>query len=358
MDQPAVTPTGLRASISVDRAGFTLRVTLEADPGQVVAVLGPNGAGKTTLLSALAGLVPLSEGHVTLNGDVMEDTVGRVRVPTERRPIGVVFQDYLLFPRMSALENVAFGLRSRQVHRTVARARAHEWLERFGLGAFASRKPGSLSGGQAQRVALARALVTEPQLLLLDEPMAALDAATRIEVRSDLRRHLRAYPGITLLITHEPLEALALADHLVVLDGGSVVQAGPPQEVARQPRTDYVASLVGVNLVRGIADQATIAVNDTVHLAAVTRLQGAVFAVIRPSSVSVHRQRPADGARNVWPATVNHLEPHGDWVRVHFDGPLPLAADVTPVTVAELSLVSGDPVWLSCKATDIAVYPQ
>lgn len=353
-----MTAAGLVASISVDRPGFGLRVSLEAEPGQVVAVLGPNGAGKTTLLSALAGLVPLSDGQVTLNGDVLEDTRGHVRVPTERRPIGVVFQDYLLFPRMSALENVAFGLRSRQVHKTVARARAEEWLGRFGLRDFGSRKPGSLSGGQAQRVALARALIGEPQLLLLDEPMAALDAATRIEVRTDLRRHLRAYHGVTVLITHEPLEALALADHLVVLDGGCVVQAGSPTEVARQPRTDYVASLVGVNLVRGVADEATVAVNGEVRLAVVTRLQGPVFAVIRPSSVSVHRQRPEDGARNVWPATVSHLEPHGDWVRVHLDGPLPIAADVTPVTVAELTLVSGEPVWLSCKATDIAVYPQ
>jgi molybdate transport system ATP-binding protein len=349
---------GLSADLTVARPGFTLTVGVEAEPGQVLAILGPNGAGKTTLLSALAGLVPLSEGSVSLNGDVLEDTRRHLRVATERRPIGVVFQDYLLFPRMSALENVAFGLRARHVDKTVARARAREWLSRFGLDDFVSRKPGSLSGGQAQRVALARALVGEPKLLLLDEPLAALDAATRIEVRRDLRRHLGAYHGVTLLITHDPLEALALADNLMVLDAGCVVQAGTPQEVARQPRTDYVARLLGLNLVRGLADQTTVHVNDAVQLAVVTRARGPVFVVIRPSSVVVHRLRPESSARNVWEGTVNRLELHGDWVRIHLDGPLPIAADVTPATVAELGLVGGEPVWLSCKATDVTVYPQ
>ena len=350
--------SGLSAAVTVTRPGFTLQVAVEAEPGQVLAVLGPNGAGKTTLLSALAGLVPLSDGVVALDGDLLEDTRRNVRVATERRPIGVVFQDYLLFPRMTALENVAFGLRARHVDKTVARARAREWLSRFGLDDFASRKPGSLSGGQAQRVALARALVGEPKLLLLDEPLAALDAATRIEVRSDLRRHLGAYHGVTVLITHEPLEALVLADHLMVLDAGCVVQAGTPQEVARQPRTDYVARLLGLNLVRGVADDTTVHVSDAVQLAVVTRLRGPVFAVIRPSSVVVHRLRPESSARNVWPGTVNRVELHGDWVRVHLDGPLPLAADVTPATVAELGLAGGEAVWLSCKATDVTVYPQ
>jgi molybdate transport system ATP-binding protein len=349
---------GLSAALTVARPGFTLEVAVEAEPGQVLAILGPNGAGKTTLLSALAGLLPLSEGSVSLNGDVLEDTRRHLRVATERRPIGVVFQDYLLFPRMSALENVAFGLRARHVDKTVARARAREWLSRFGLDDFVSRKPGALSGGQAQRVALARALVSEPKLLLLDEPLAALDAATRIEVRRDLRRHLGAYGGVTLLITHDPLEALALADNLMVLDAGCVVQTGTPQEVARQPRTDYVARLLGLNLVRGLADQTTVHVNDAVQLAVVTRAQGPVFVVIRPSSVVVHRRRPESSARNVWEGTVNRLELHGDWVRIHLDGPLPIAADVTPATVAELGLVDGEPVWLSCKATDVTVYPQ
>jgi molybdate transport system ATP-binding protein len=353
-----VSAAGLSAAGTVTRPGFTLEVAVEAEPGQVLAVLGPNGAGKTTLLSVLAGLVPLSDGVVALNGDLLEDTRRNVRVATERRPIGVVFQDYLLFPRMSALENVAFGLRARHVDKTVARARAREWLNRFGLDDFVSRKPGSLSGGQAQRVALARALVGEPKLLLLDEPLAALDAATRIEVRSDLRRHLGAYHGVTLLITHDPLEALALADHLMVLDAGCVVQGGTPQEVARQPRTDYVARLLGLNLVRGVADETTVHVNDAMQLAVVTRAQGPVFVVIRPSSVVVHRLRPESSARNVWPGTVNGLELHGDWVRIHLDGPLPVMADVTPATVAELGLAGGEPVWLSCKATDITVYPQ
>ena len=179
-------------------------------------------------------------------------------MPTEQRPVGFVFQDYLLFPHLSALENVAFGLRARGLARAEARRRAAAWLERVGLAAHAAARPRALSGGQAQRVALARALVGEPRLLLLDEPLAALDAATRTEVRRDLRRHLASFDGTRLLVTHDPLDAIALADRLVVLEGGRVTQTGSPAEVSGRPRSRYVAELVGVNLYRGRADGASV----------------------------------------------------------------------------------------------------
>jgi len=217
----------LEARVGLRLGRLDLEVELAVGTGELVVLLGPNGAGKTTLLRALAGLVPLDRGRVVLDGAVLEDTAAGAWVPTERRPVGFVFQDYLLFPHLSALENVAFGLRARGLARAEARRRAAAWLDRVGLAAHAAARPRALSGGQAQRVALARAMVGEPRLLLLDEPLAALDAATRAEVRRDLRRHLASFGGTRLLVTHDPLEALALADRLVVLEGGPAHATSP-----------------------------------------------------------------------------------------------------------------------------------
>jgi molybdate transport system ATP-binding protein len=197
-----------------------------------VGLLGPNGAGKTTLLRVLAGLLQPDEARVVLDGRVLDDTATGEHVPAEERPVGVVFQNYVLFPHLSALENVAFGLRSRGVPKGEARRRATEWLDRVGLAQYRGSKPKHLSGGQAQRVALARAMATEPRLLLLDEPLAALDASTRLETRRELRRHLDGYDGVRLLVTHDPMEAIALAERLVVLESGRISQTGTPQEVS------------------------------------------------------------------------------------------------------------------------------
>lgn len=241
----------LEAHVSVTLGALDLDVALEVATGEVVAVVGPNGAGKTTLLRALAGLVPLAGGRVVLDGAVLEDPSTGAWVPTEQRPIGYVFQDYLLFPHLSVLENVAFGLRCRGTDRRGARTTAQSWLERLDLADHAGDRPGALSGGQAQRVALARALATRPRLLLLDEPLAALDAATRLDVRAHLRRHLSTFDGARLLVTHDPVEAMVLADRLVVVEAGRVVQTGTPTEISRRPRSPYVARLVGLNLLRG-----------------------------------------------------------------------------------------------------------
>ncbi|MDQ3293661.1 MAG: ATP-binding cassette domain-containing protein, partial [Actinomycetota bacterium] len=180
-----------------------LDIELRVGDGEVVALLGPNGAGKTTALRAIAGLQPLDGGRIELDGTVLDDPGTGAYVPTGDRPIGVVFQDYLLFPRQSTLDNVAFGLQARGRSKAAARAEARGWLERFGIADHADDKPAMLSGGQAQRVALARALATDPQLLLLDEPLAALDATTRLHVRTELRRHLATFDGARLLVTHD-----------------------------------------------------------------------------------------------------------------------------------------------------------
>jgi molybdate transport system ATP-binding protein len=348
---------GLDARLRLRLGGLDLDVTLGVEPGRVVALLGPNGAGKTTALRALGGLLPLAEGRVTLDGRVLEDTARRVRVPAERRPVGMVFQDYLLFPHLSVLENVAFGLRARGAGRAGARRVASEWLERLGLGGHQASRPRALSGGQQQRVALARALATDPRLLLLDEPLSALDASIRAEVRRDLRRHLREFSGVNLLVTHDPLEAVALADRLIVIEQGRIVQAGTPAEVTEHPRSPYVADLVGVNLIRGTASGDAVEVEGGGRLGVVGAGHGPVFAVIPPSAVSLWRERPVGSPRNVWTGRAAGLDLLGDRVRVLVRGRPSVVAEVTPAAVAELGLAEGAEVWVSVKATEVRVYP-
>ncbi|WP_316316405.1 ABC transporter ATP-binding protein [Clavibacter michiganensis] len=243
---------GLDARVVVERAAFRLDVALAVPAGSTTAVVGPNGAGKSPLLRALAGLAPLTAGRVALDGGVLEDPGGgAARIPAEGRGIGVVFQDHLLFPHLSALQNVAFGPRAHGVAPAVADGRARALLDRHGIAHLADRRPAALSGGQSQRVALARALVLEPSLLLLDEPMAALDAGTRLDVRELLADELLRFGGAAVLVTHDPVDALALADRIQVLEDGRQVQEGAPAEVAARPATAYVARLVGMNRLTG-----------------------------------------------------------------------------------------------------------
>ncbi len=334
-----------------------LQMKFGLEEGEVVALLGPNGAGKTTLLCAIAGLTPIVAGRVALDGEVLEDTAVEKYVPTEERPIGFVFQDYLLFPHMSALDNVAFGLRARGTGRADAGRRAMEWLDRVGLMDRASSRPAELSGGERQRVALARALAPDPRVLLLDEPLAALDATTRVAVRRDLKAHLASFRGVRLVVTHDPLEAAMLADRLIVMEGGKHVQTGVPAEVTEHPRSRYVADLVGVNLLRGEASPGAVRVAGGHLVAAAGAESGEVFAVIHPRAVSVHRSRPEGSPRNVWRGRARGVELYGDRARVRIDGEVPIVAEVTPAALAELRLAEGGDVWLSFKATDVSVYP-
>jgi molybdate transport system ATP-binding protein len=334
-----------------------LQMKFGLEEGEVVALLGPNGAGKTTLLRAVAGLAPILAGRVALDGVVLEETASGRYVPTEERPIGFVFQDYLLFPHMSALDNVAFGLRARGTGRAEAGRRAMEWLDRVGLRDRASSRPAELSGGERQRVALARALAPDPRVLLLDEPLAALDATTRVAVRRDLKAHLASFRGVRLVVTHDPLEAAMLADRLIVMEGGRHVQTGAPAEVTEHPRSRYVADLVGVNLLRGEASPGAVHVAGGHAVAAAGAESGDVFAVIHPRAVSVHRSRPEGSPRNVWRGRAHGVELYGDRARVRIDGEVPIVAEVTPAALAELKLAEGGDVWLSFKATDVSVYP-
>lgn len=298
-----------------------------AEPGEVLAVIGPNGAGKSTLLHALAGLVDV-EGTALL-GDV--DLLAR---PVRERGVGLVFQGQLLFPHLSALDNVAFGRRSRGEPRSAAEAVAREWLERFGIADLAARRPRELSGGQAQRVAIARALATDPALLLLDEPFTGLDVSVQMALRIELGSHLRDFPGIALLVTHDAIDALTLADRVLVLDDGRVAQAGRPAEVAAEPRTPHVARLVGLNLVD----------------------DGDELMAFSPDAVVVSLDEPHGSSRLRWRGRVATVAPHGDAVRLLVHASPDLLADVTPAAATELGLAPGREVWLSAKATAVSRY--
>jgi len=339
------------------QGAFDLDCRLSAVAGTVVALLGSNGAGKTTVLRALAGLTPLSAGHLRLGERLLEDPKQHVRVAAQERRVGMVFQDRLLFPHLSVLDNVAFGAHHRGASRRASRRTAEEWLQRTGLVEFASRRPHQLSGGQQQRVAITRALATEPDLLLLDEPLAAIDAAAVVELRRFLRQHISDFPGITVLVTHQSVDAFVLADQVLVLDAGHTVQSGSPVEVARRPRTSHVAALMGLNLLRGRAEDGLVHLGEG-HLAVgAVHAAGEVFVSFSPTAVTLHSRRPASSARNAWPGRIDGIAPHGDAVRVNVEGPVPVLADVTPQALTALSLADGDDVWVAVKAVEVSVYP-
>lgn len=353
--------SGLRATLGLRRADFELTAALRIEPGEVVALVGPNGAGKSTVLRTLAGLLRLDRGRVEVGDEVVSDPTRDLHREPHQRRIGVVFQDYLLFPHLTVLENVAFGPRAQGLTRLVAYQRARGWLDRMGVADLAGARPHAISGGQAQRVALARALATEPDLLLLDEPLAALDARTRLLIRSELRRHLVEFAGAVLVVTHDPVDAAVLADRLVVLEEGRVVQEGTPREVARRPRTDYVARLVGLNLLVGRGVERRVHLPGGGWVEVTSPIRGPVYVAFRPAAVSLFVTRPDGSPRNVWPGRVASLEPQGEGVRVEVaDVPDPASsvlAEVTARAVADLDLRPGRDVWVAVKASEIEVYP-
>ena len=349
----------LDARIGLQRGDLTVDLQLRVAAGEVLALIGPNGAGKTSALLALAGLLPLDRGRIAIGETVLDSPTTGQFLPPERRSVGFVFQDYLLFGHMSVVENVAFGLRARGVSRSAARRVAEDWLGRVGLSGVAARRPAALSGGQAQRVALARALAIDPDLLLLDEPLAALDAATRGEVRRDLRAHLSAYRGICVLVTHDPVDAFALADQVMVVESGETVQEGSLVDVAAHPRSRYVAELVGINLVEGWRR------GDRFHsepgaevVVGGLAMDGPAFAAIRPQAISLHHERPEGSQRNAWRLTVEAIDLQADRVRVRLGGALPLVAEITPGALSAMGLRHGASIWAAVKASEVVTYPR
>ncbi len=348
----------LEATVQVARPTHLLDVAVTAESGETVAVVGPNGSGKTTLLRGIAGLQPLTAGRVRCDGEVWEDTTSGVRRSVPERSLGMVLQDVLLFPHLSALDNVAFGVRSRGATRRSARETAGAWLERVGVPELSGRRPHQLSGGQAQRVAIARALAAHPRLLLLDEPLAALDVGVAMTLRVELARHLADYDGVTLLVTHDAVDALTLADRLLVVDDGRVVQEGTPAEVARLPRTPHVARLVGLNVLTGHSSGSDVRLPDGSTLVTSEEYDGPVHVTFSPAAVAVGVEPSTGSARNQWRGRVVSVAPHGIVVRVHVDAAGGVLADVTARSAGLLGLVPGREVWITVKATELSVLPQ
>lgn len=348
----------LEASIDCQVGSLHLDVTLHVGPGQVLALLGPNGAGKSSVLRVLAGLRPLDAGRISIDDTVVDDPARDVFVSADERGVGFVFQDYLLFDHLSVLENVAFGLRARHVSKGHARAEAQQWLDRFGLADLADRRPPTLSGGQAQRVAVARAVATSPRLLLLDEPLSALDVGTRAQVRRDLKTFLDSYEGMRLLVTHDPVDAHALADQVAIIEDGRIVQAGTLEDIAARPRSRYVADLVGLNVVAGTVLDGTLVTEGGARVVIADAIPGRALAMIHPRSITITRHSPQrSSVRNDWPGTIVGIERIGDRARLQLHGPLVVTAEVTVSALLDLELRIGDEVRATVKATDIEVIP-
>jgi molybdate transport system ATP-binding protein len=346
----------LDATIHATQGDFALTARLVIEPGAVVAVIGPNGSGKSTLLRVLAGLLPIDAGRVTLAGDVLDDTRRGIHIPAAMRPVGVVFQDLQLFRHMSVLDNVAFGLRCRGIPRRARNGAAMELLETVGLAQVADSPPDQLSGGQAQRVALVRALAFRPTLLMLDEPLSAVDAKTRVELRRTLGRDLAAFDGIKLLVTHDPTDALSLADRIVVIEDGRIVQDGTRDDVLLRPRSDYVATFVGVNLYRGMRRDLEVVLANGGRLHVSSPGSGDAIAAVHARAVTLHRDPPHGSARNVWHGRVAFVDATGDVARVVIDSTPRVTGEITWSAIAELGIGPGVEVWASVKATEIHVY--
>lgn len=367
--------------LDVGLASRYLQVALGVPDGQVVAVLGPNGAGKSSLLALLSGTLAPTAGTITIGG---RDVTG---LPAHRRRVALLSQDALLFPHLSVLDNVAFAPRAAGVRRSEAEERARGWLAAVDADRFARRRPGQLSGGQAQRVAIARALAADPEVLLLDEPFAALDVAVAPQLRAVLRRVLAGRTA--LVVTHDLVDVVTLADRAVVLEAGRVVEDRPVRELVDSPRSRFAAQLAGQVLLQGVvAGELDPAAGDGVRRGDAVLVDSAlgpvagvwqddtivspgaaVVALVDPAAVSLHRQAPHGSPRNCWPVEVTGLEPLGGQLRVVGHGvsrgeahvpdggrSVRLAADITPAAAADLAVAPGRRLWFVVKAQQVRVY--
>ncbi len=354
----------LVADLVERRAAFELAVALSCEPGATTALVGESGAGKTSVLRLLAGLDYPLRGTIRLDSDLYLDTGSGVRRPAWERDVGYVAQDFALFPHLTVFENVAFGLRAGGTRREEVTGRVGEALERVGITALGRRSPLQLSGGERQRAAIARALVLRPRLLLLDEPLSALDVQTRRQLRGELRALLRELPCVTIYVTHSPLEALAFGNRIVVMESGRVSQEGSREELLRRPRSRYVAELIGTNLFIGgwglpVSGRPVVRTSDGTLVVGAPPGEGAVFASVSPREVTLHRESPEGSAQNVFAGPVLEILPEppgGERVRVVVGTDPPLVAEVTEAAVASLGLHEGLPVYAAFKATGVQTY--
>ncbi|MGH2403342.1 MAG: sulfate/molybdate ABC transporter ATP-binding protein [bacterium] len=350
----------LSALLDKRLGSFHLDVTFSATPGRTLVLVGESGSGKSTILHVLAGLLDPDRGRVVLDDVVLFDSERGVALPAHLRPVGFVFQDYALFPHLSVFENVAFGLRAQNLPHAHVERHARAVLDQVGIADLAARKSRALSGGQRQRVALARALAVEPRLLLLDEPLAALDLQTRAQVRAELRRRLSDLTCATIFVTHSPYEALLFGDQIAVVESGRIVQIGPRDELLRHPRTAYVAQLMGLNFLHGkvVSNEAggiTVVETEGARVLVAGPLdEEQVFLVVDPREITLHLTPPSGSAQNVFAGPIVEMVPEppfGDRVRVLLGTRPPIVAEVTARAIDALGLREGTTVYASVKAT-------
>ena len=354
----------LLADVRKRLRSFTLEATFGVERGETLVLVGESGAGKTTVLRLLAGLERPDAGRIRLGEETYFDAGAGVDLPVWQRDLAYLSQDYSLFPHLTALDNVAFGLRAQGVRARAARSRAFGALDRVGLADAAVRRPGHLSGGQQQRVALARALVLEPGLLLLDEPLSALDLQSRAELRTELRSVLQDTDCATVYVTHAPLEAIALGTRVAAIEAGRITQSGSPDELLRRPRTPYVAAFMGVNLlqgrlVRGADGLARLETGVGSVAVAETGEEGDLLVALDPRDITLHTEQPVGSAQNALHGSILEVTPEpplGERVRVALQTQPPLVAEVTRQAADALRLREGKPVWAAFKATGLKPY--
>jgi molybdate transport system ATP-binding protein len=344
---------------------FSLDAEVSVGDRSTTVLVGESGSGKTTLLRLVAGLVTPDRGRIEVDGEAWFDDASGSNVDAAERAVGYVAQDYALFPHLTAADNVAFGLRAQRLPGRAVAARTAAALDRLGVAGLARRRPHELSGGQQQRIAIARAIVLEPRVLLLDEPLSALDVQTRRVIRGELRRLLAELPCATLLVTHSPAEALAFGEHVTVLEAGRVSQHGSREELMRRPRSPYVAEFLGVNFFRG--SLASTAAESTVRIATpqgelviAGNGEGDTAVVVHPRDVTLSLAVPGGTARNVFAGTIEEMVPEppaGELVRISLGTTPPLIAEVTRPAVEELGLRPGLRVFASFKAAGVVVVP-
>ena len=337
---------------------------LSLDDGDVVAVLGPNGAGKSTLLSLIAGLLRPDDGRIALGETVVTDTAAGLFVRPHARGVAMLAQQALLFPHMSVAANVAYAPRCQGQSRSQAHAAAQRWLQAVDAEHLADRRPAQLSGGQAQRIAIARALAAQPRVLLLDEPMAALDVTAAPAIRRLLRTVLRAERRTAVIVTHDLLDVLALANKVVVIERGRITESGPVRDILASPRSDFAARIAGVNLISGVVCEPgmiTTSWGAAVSGLGDTDVDAAAVALFSPTAVSVHLDSPHGSPRNSLPVRIAEMEVHGSTVRIRGgeqpDGSPGLAADITAAAAADLDLTPGRDAYFVVKAQEVRLLP-
>lgn len=341
----------------IDLQEFNLRqIDLAIAAGEYFVILGPTGAGKTVLLETIAGLHQPAKGGILLSGQDVTD------VPPERRGIGFVYQDYALFPHLSVAENIAFGLKLRGVERKTIEERVASVGQLLDIAPLLHRRPETLSGGEAQRVALARALVVEPRLLLLDEPLSALDPEMREELQRELARLHRQLGTTTLHVTHDFEEAVALGDRIAVVNKGQIVQVGSPEDIFRKPDSEFVARFVGVkNIFKGEIHSAengykVLPLADDVEILLVTKLSGQVHASIRPEDILVAREAIRSSAQNSFRGHIVNIVDKGTVVYVTVRLPPDMTCMITKRSLEDMELREGLEVYIAFKAAAVHVF--